>query len=384
MKFNKQLAVILVLLSLLLSAIAISVYFYNQNQKVIKSTNQLVVIYVAKDIIKKNTKITKNHIKKTTIARQFILTKPLMRKEILGKFAKETIYKNEAFLKEKLDIKIQEESDEPKNVNYKYNSYNMSFNLFQNPNYSLKPNDIIKIISVYPKSTEKENDFKVQYVAKNIRVLGFHKDGKETSKSIFKKKIKKLVKKKQIEEIVELKADEIVLDIDEKTLIKLIDNYNKGKQLWMVKSKFEAIEKKEKKKEPKKIVIKKKYKRVYKPKSYPITWYKPNSSVTTKTATISYADNTKIKQTKKATIKKSFSKECSNTNKLLRVVSKQTHVRTNASNRAKKHKKIYKNYILPYINISKINTNWYMICDGSYINKNDVIEISYDEYKKLR
>ncbi len=31
----------------------------------------------------------------------------------------------------------------------------MEFKLFKNPNYSLEPNDIIKIISVYPEDPKK-------------------------------------------------------------------------------------------------------------------------------------------------------------------------------------------------------------------------------------
>lgn len=386
MKFNKQLAVILLLLSMLLSAIAISVYFYKQHQDTLKKNNQLVVIYIAKEKIEKNTLIDESHLKKTTIARQFIITRPLLKKEIIGKYAKETIYKNEAFLKEKLTNSI--EIEKPKTIDYKYNSYNMKLDLFQNPNYSLEPNDIIKIVSVYPLGEERNNEFSVQYVAKNIRILGFMRDGYTSSKSIIKKKIKKLVKKKQVEEIVDIKADEIVLDIKQDVILSLIDNYNKGKQLWMIKSKMEdeKIEKKEEKKKLNDLVKNKKPKKKYIPKkrSYPLRWYQPKEKTTTKTATITYADNNELLETKKAKITSSFAKECSKTDKLLMVVSNTTKLKKHPSFRAKTHKTIYKNYVLSYKDISKINPSWYMICDGTYINSEDVIKISYDEYKKLR
>lgn len=383
MKFNKQLAVILILLSMLLSAIAISVYFYKQNQETLEKNNQLVIIYIAKDKIKKNTLIDESHLKKTTIARQFLITRPLLKKEIIGKYAKETIYKNEAFLKEKLSNSIKIEK--AKTIDYKYNSYNMKLELFQNPNYSLEPNDIIKIVSVYPLGEEKDNEFSVQYVAKNIRVLGFMRDGYSSNKSIIKKKVKKLVKKKQIEEIIDIKADEIVLDIKQDVILSLIDNYNKGKQLWMIKSKIEEETKKEKKK-LNEMLKNKKAKKKYIPKkrSYPLKWYQPKEKTTTKTATITYADDNELLETKKAKITSSFAKECSKTNKLLMVVSNNTKLKKHPSFRAKTHKTIYKNYVLSYKSISKINPSWYMICDGTYINSEDVIKISYDEYKKLR
>lgn len=397
MKFNKQIAIILVLLSMLLSAIGIAIYFYNQNQKVLKSKNQLVKIYVAKGDIKKDTQITKEHLKETTIARQFILTKPLLKKEILGKFAKEPIYKNEAFLKVKLSTKIEKVEDKKKTIDYKYNSYNMKFNLFQNPNYSLEPNDIIRIISAYPAGTREEAEnlaspeYSVQYVAKNIRVLGFLNNGKATEKTIIKKKIKKLVKKKQVEEIVELKSEELILDIEQDVLISLINDYNRGKLLWMVKSKLEEsedenkeekekIEKLFEKEKPKKKLVKKKYV----PRSYPVRWYKAKSSSTTKTATISYSNDAQLKQTKKAKIVSGFAKECSQKENLLIVKSPKAYLRNHPSIRAKIHRKVYKNYVIPYSSISRINPSWFMICDGSYIQSSDVLKISYEEYKKLR
>jgi len=395
MKFDKQLAVILILLSMLLSAIAISVYFYNQSQETIKKSNQLVVIYVAKENIPRNTLIEKKHLVQTTTARQFLLTKPLLEKEIIGKFAKEPIYKNEAFLKQKLAEKI-EKKKEKKDFNYKYNSYNMSLDLFQNPNYSLQPDDIIKIITVYPKSVNRENnDFEVQYIAKNIRVLGFMRDGYPSNKSIIKKKIKKVVKKQQIEEIVDIKADEIILDIKQDTLISLIEHYYKGKdikgkQLWMVKSKLEEeIDKKtikEEKKKIKEIVVSKKIKKKYvsKKRYYPVKWYQPKNKVSTKTAIISYANDKELVETKKAKITSNYAKECSKKDKLLIVVSNSTKLKKSPSHRAKTHKTLYKNYVVAYKSVSKINPSWYLICDDSYINSEDVVITSYDEYKKLK
>ncbi len=396
MKFDKQLAIILILLSMLLSAIAVSVYFYNQSQETIKKNNQLVVIYVAKENIQKDTLIEKKHIVQTTIARQFLLTKPLLEKEIIGKFAKEPIYKNEAFLKEKLSDKI-EKKKEKKDFNYKYNSYNMSLDLFQNPNYSLQPNDIIKIITVYPESLNRENnDFKVQYIAKNIRVLGFMRDGYPSDKSIIKKKIKKVVKKQQVEEIVDIKADEIILDIKQDTLISLIEHYYKGKdikgkQLWMVKSKLEEdldkdVEKKKEEKKIKEIVVAKKAKKKYSSKKryYPVKWYQPKNEVSTKTATISYANNKELQETKKAKIISNYAQECSKKDKLLMVVSNSTKLKKSPSHKAKTHKTLYKNYVVAYKSVSKINPSWYLICDDSYINSEDVVITSYDEYKKLK
>lgn len=387
MKFNKQLAIILVLLSMLLSAIAVSIYFYNQNKEVIKSKKQLVTIFVAKNNIKKHTLITKAHIKQTTIARQFVLTRPLLKKEILNKYAKEPIYKNEAFLKEKLSTKI--EVKKSKTIEFKYNSYNMAYKMFKNPNYMIQPNDVIKIVSV-----TNDKGVSVQYVIKNIRVLGFVSDGMASEKSIFKKKVKKVVKKKVIEQIVTVRAAELILDIQEKDMLALIEDWNKGSQLWMVKSKLEDIKNKDKTKkdEMEKIVKKeasinkKKTTKKYYPRkrTYPVKWYYPKKSSITKTATIIYDDKPSLKKTKSVNIANTFNKECSKTDKLLILKSNTVYLRVHPSIRSKIHKKLYKNYVISYSNISKINTSWYLLCDGSYIQSKDVNIISYKEYQNLR
>ena len=98
MKFDKQLAVILILISLLLSAIGISFYFYNKNEETKKENSQQVRIFVANENIKQNTLIEEKHLKEITVAKQYVLTRPLIKQEILNKYAVENIYKNEHFL----------------------------------------------------------------------------------------------------------------------------------------------------------------------------------------------------------------------------------------------------------------------------------------------
>ena len=391
MKFDKQLAIILVLLSMLLSAIAVSVYFYNQNQQVEKDKNRMVTIFIAKQNIEKNSLITDEHVKQTSIARQYVLTRPLLKKEIIGKYAKEAIYQNEAFLKEKLVTNI--EVKKSKTIDFKYNSYNMAYNMFKNPNYMLEPNDVIKIVSV---TTDK--DISVQYVIKNIRVLGFVSDGMPSEKSIFKKKIKRVEKKKTIEEIVNVRANELILDIQEKDMLSLIEDWNKGSQLWMVKSKIEEEvkvdekqkieEKKKETKDIKKLFNKEQIKPIKtytaKKRSYPIKWYYPTVSTNKKTATIIYEDKPEMKKTKSVNIQSSFYTECSKKDKLLIVKTDKAYLRSHPSIRAKINKKIYKNYVIAYVDTSKINSDWYMLCDESYIQKKDTNIISYEEYKRLK
>lgn len=402
MKFDKQIAIILVLVSLLLSAIGVSYYFYSENKKVEEQSKQLVKIYIATANIKKDTLITEENVKETSIARQYVLTKPLLKKEIVGKFAKEAIYQNEAFLKEKLSTQL--EVKESKTLDYKYNSYNMDLKMFRNPNYTIEPNDVIKIVSVYENPTLNKNQAKtysVQYVIKNIRVLGFISDGIAIEKIIYKKKIKKIVKKKEVEEVINVKANEIILDIKEKDLLSLVSDWNRGGQLWMLKTKVDGDDEEKNEEDLKKInekyntkeendkktetneIKKQPVKKVYK-RSYPVVWYKPRTTNKTTSATISYLDNDSIKHTKQITEKIGFTEECKKTDKLLITTSNNVYLRKMPSIRAAITRKIYKNYVIAYIEPSKINKDWYVTCDGNYIQKKDTKLISYKEYLKLK
>ena len=378
MRFNKHLAIILVLISLLLSAIMFSIYLYSLNKKTIAKNNQLVTIFVAKADIKKNSFIKEDDIIKTSIAKQYLLNTPLTKEEILGKITKESIYKNEIFIKEKLTTKTEEEKTFL--LDFQYSSYNMAFNLFQNPNYTLNQNDMINIISVYAKENtqikkNETNEYKVQNIASNIRVLGFIREGKATKETIEKRVITKVVQKKAIEEEVEIKADEIVLDIPNKVLLNILDDYNKGKQLWMnkVKSFKEPIAK----------VVEKSTTSTSKPKvkkSYPITWYRPSDSYMVKTATIEYVNDPNLKQSKSTTIKNNITADCSSKDKLLIVTREKANIRTGGSMNDSIYKTLSKNYVLPFV--SKDENNWYKLCDDKYIHKNVVNEIKYDDIMK--
>lgn len=382
MRFNKNIAIILVLVSLLLSALIFSFYLYNENKKTIAKNNQRITIYVAKTDIKKNSIIKEEDLSKTVIAKQFLLNKPLTKEEILGKITKEKLYKNEIFIKEKLTTKLEREKAFL--LDYKYSSYNMPFNLFQNPNYTLNPNDKINIISVYVKENTKirkdeTSQYNVQYIASNINILGFIRDGKASDKTIEKKVIEVVNKKKKVEKKeVEIKASEIVLDIPNKVLLNLLNDYNKGKQLWMSKAKVvkkEEVTKPSKKETPKKVLKKVKTKTYY-----PIVWYKPTNKYIIKTATIEYANDPKLKSSQTQKIINSLENSCSQRDKLLIVKNTSANIRNRAYIGNNIHKTVSKNYILPYKSKSGV---WYKLCDDRYVHKNIVNKISYkDIYKK--
>ena len=382
MKFNKQLAIILVLASMLLSAIAVSFYFYKENRNIIKSKNEMVTIYVAKDTIKPDTLIKEKDLKKTEIARQFILNKPLNKKAIINKYAKERIFANEIFIKEKLSSKLAVKDDEEL-VPHKYNSYNIKFKRFENPNYALKPNEHIDIVSVYPKNPAAvkrgtSNEYKVQVVGKQLKILGFLRDGHTTLDSIVKKKVTKVIKKKRVTELIEVKADSIMLDIDKRTLLALIADYNKGKQIWMSKTTYKAPE-------VKKVVDKKptakNVKRVK--RSYPYRWYQPPQTSSTKSARIEYKDKPSLNTSKSALIVSNYEAECSDKSKLLLGISRKVYLRERPAFGSKILKTVYRNTIIAYTNKVDSNSDWYRTCDGKYVHKNEARVMSYKKIQAL-
>lgn len=368
MKISKQIVLILILASLLLSAIGVSIFLYLENENSKNISNELVTIYVSKEDIKKNTLIKEKHIVKTIIAKKYLLNKPLLKRDIINKFAKINIYKNETFIKEK----IQKEKiiDKAALIDYKNSSYNISFDLFSNGNLSLKKGDFINIVSVAPKSLKKENlKYNVQYIARAVKVLGFLDEGEivEFTYRQVKQKVKTKNKKDKVTyEMIRQYADELVIDIKEETILSLLTEYNKGKQLWMVKVKEPIINKVKKKKK----VIKKRKK--YVKKSFPFKLYKSKNSSVKKTAVIEYIDEDIPSSFGKTTLSNNVESACINSDKYLIGISRNVYLKTSASNKSRTQKRVYKNFIIPFKNELE---NWYEVCDGTYVHKNEVRKI---------
>ena len=379
MQLNRQLITIIILIALLISAITTGLFFYKKSKDALKNKNELVAIYIAKDNIAKNTLLEEKHLTMTKIAKQFILNKPLIKKEILGKYTNENIYKNEVFLKQKLDTKIKKEKK--KILPFEKSAYNMQFNIFKNPNYALQQGEYINIVSVFPKGeTDKKGrylDFDVKYVAPSIKILGFIRNGRYESETITKHQVKKIENKKLVTVNEEIKADELILDIDLDILLKLIKNYNLGTQLWMTKTKYTQVQEVSKKvvNEDIKASRKKIVKKVFN-KKYQYKRYVPEEVILKKSAIIDYGeDKEELKiETKNVNIKIESKRLCENSkDKFLLGNTNRFYIRSSASTSSKYKRILYKNTIIPFI--YKVN-DWYKTCDGRFVHKNVVKEVS--------
>ncbi len=387
MQLNKQIITIVLLASLLVSSIGVALFLYKKNKQVQQSKDELVTVYIAKEDIPKDTLIGLEHLAQTQIAKQYILKTPLIKEEIVGKFTNERIFQHEIFIKEKLDTQIQ--AEEKKLLDFDKSSYNVKFEMFKNPNYALHQGEFINILSVYPKGdTDKKGrylDFDVRYAAKNIKILGFIRDGRYESSTITKHKIQKIINKKQQEVIEEIKADELILDIDLDVLLALIKNYNKGTQLWMVKTK-QSVEEiiKASKEEQNKLVDASATKIEVKPKTptkYMYKMYEPKRIVLTQRGVIDYANDKDGKSSKvqTANIVINSAKICSNIkDKFVVGASKTFYVRENASLKSKAISALPKNTIIPYVEKKE---QWYKTCDENYVHETVVKPITSMQVK---
>jgi len=387
MQINKQLIAIIILASLLISAIAASFFFYKKNLQVQKDKNELVTIYIAKDDIPRDTLLSIENLSQTKIEKQYILNPPLVKEEIIGKFTNEKIYKHEIFLKQKLDTAIKKE--EGKIIDFEKTAYNMKFELFKNPDYSIKQGEYINIISVFPlNDTDNKGrylDFDVQYVASNIKVLGFIRDGRPEATTITKQKIEKIENKQPVEKVVEVKSDELIIDIDLDILLELIKNYNKGTQIWMVKTKFknentgdnlvtnnmkeelkaQISDKKEEIVEIKPII----------PLKYQYKLYQTKNTIITKNAIIEYGnDKEKEKSiTKNIDMVVDSNKACSQIkDKFIVGLPNGFFLRATPSKTSDEKVMLNKNIIIPFINKEG---DWYRTCDEQYVHISVVKEV---------
>jgi hypothetical protein len=390
MQINKQLIAIIILASLLFSAIGAALFFFKKNQQTQKAKNELVTIYIAKDDIPKDTLLTIENLAQTTIAKEYVLNTPLTKEEIIGKYTNEKIYKHEIFLKQKLDTQIVKE--EKKILDFKKSSYNMKFEIFKNPNYALVQGEYINIISVYPEGTSDNKgrfeNFAVEYVASNIKVLGFIRNGKHESLSITKQPVKKVVDKKTVEEIEEVKSDEVVLDIDLDVLLKLTENYNKGNQLWMVKIAYD--ETKDNNPEQTKEAIKNEIKTMASNSQvsttkensgeeraikYKYRLYSSDVTVLTQSAAIDYANdvNKEKSKIKNVEIAVDTNKICSQIkDKFIVGNANSFFIRSTPSKDSLDKSLLYRNIIIPY---TEKQEEWYKTCDGRYVHQSVVNEV---------
>jgi hypothetical protein len=394
MKFNKQIAIILVLGSFLLSAIGAAYYFYSAHNKSVVQMSQKVKVYVVNKSVKSGHQFGEKDLKEHFITKQELLAKPLSSGEIIGKYAKVDMFENEMIIKEKIIDTLEQREEDLIKSDFKNNSYNMGFRMFNNPNYTLKKGDIISIVSTYPiTAADKLTQYSVQYVAKDVEVLGFILLGKPVAQVFNRQKVTKMVNKKEVEIEEDVKADEIVLDIKSDILLNLINDYNRGNQLWMVKRNSTkgdetstVVADGSKSTEEQKVdgklndilKVDDKPKTIVKA-DYKYRWYVPSSRINSKTATVEYADTKAVYSETVKMASDNVQKCADNKDNFIVVTGGSVYLRSGPDMSFKSKFVVYKKNIIPF---EERVGDWYKTCDGLYIHSKYVSEISYEEAVK--
>ena len=195
----------------------------------------------------------------------------------------------------------------------------------------------------------------------------------------------------------------MIIDIDPMVLISLIKDYNKGNQLWMVKTKesilIEPLDKMSKEKQIEEIekeklaskddikllVDKKKVKKVIKPRVFKYRWYKSKVTTITKSAVIDYSQPSKKKddknrKTKSVNIVINPNKKCTQIKDKLVVGNVNFYyIRSEATTKSKTRKLLSRNVVIPYL--EKVN-GWYKTCDNLFVSEKVVKPISYTQAVK--
>ena len=269
----------------------------------------------------------------------------------------------------------------------------MKFELFKNPNYALVQGEYINIISVYPEGNSDNKgrfeNFAVEYVANNLKVLGFIRNGRHESASITKQTVQKVVDKKTVETIEEVKSDEVILDIDLDVLLKLTENYNKGNQLWMVKIAYDETKdnnpkqtnKEEVKSEIKTIASSSQISDTKENSSeeraikYKYRLYSSDVTVLSQSAAIDYANdiNKEKSKIKNVEIAVDTNKICSQIkDKFIVGNANSFFIRSTPSKDSQDKSLLYRNIIIPY---TEKQEEWYKTCDGRYVHQSVVNEV---------
>ena len=193
MKQKKIKILIGILLALLMFASSVALLMYTKHQKISADVSSRVEAFVSTRTIKKGEKITAKDIVGSMFLKEHISANPLVKEEIVGRYANVNIYKNEPIRVEKIttefvstvetvkenftvekmpvdEVLIQEVEREESS----YDTITLPLNLFKNLDTSLKQGDYIDIVSIEPKRVSRdETTFVTKYLALRVNIHAF-------------------------------------------------------------------------------------------------------------------------------------------------------------------------------------------------------------------
>jgi Flp pilus assembly protein CpaB len=277
---------IMVGLVLFSSSVALLLYLKQTGQQ--QSAVENIEVFVAAKNIKKGELLDAHSIKKAHLPKSYISFSPLQDSEIMHRYARVNIYKDEPIRQEKISInkpeqeskktpkqaftkKVQKDvwSDEDVVEQISKDTISVSLSLFKNQNTPLKAGDYVDIVSVIPSSSSKSNSsFSTKYIALHVQIQNFLHDTQ-----IMKKMIRYQEKKQP------LRANAVVLIMSPKEIKNFLTVYYKtqqlnnnrvynangayGGQLWLIKT-TQTVDKKLQAEKSRLLIDRKIYKKQYK------------------------------------------------------------------------------------------------------------------------
>jgi Flp pilus assembly protein CpaB len=260
---NRQSKLIIGILSgLVLFASSVALLMYSKQNTLASQIAKNTEVYVARRDLQTGEYITANDIVKSSLPEELINFAPPKATQIVGKYVKEKLYKNEPIRPEKISsrkVSIKQQSQQTKVLKRQHSESNkhksiqqtdtLSFPVesFRNLDNSIEAGDYIDIVSALPKYNKKGEieDFVTKYIALHIEVLYYLRD-KQKQKTLLT-----LSQTAQKEQTQGLKAKTLVLNMTPKNVTQLLRVYyktqklnekrvyntqNYGGQLWVIKT----------------------------------------------------------------------------------------------------------------------------------------------------
>lgn len=222
-------------LSLAIFAIIVTVMMYMIREQNSSDSEKNVAVYVAAKNIVTGQKITPDDIVLRSLPYDYVGAEPLSMTDIVDHYARVDIMKNDYLRFEKLSLKmpsmnesiadiqkIAENNSSKEGVTHDVISIPLS--VFKNPDTSLRVGEHIDIVGISEYGEEK-HQFTTHYIALNLSVSGFMKDGKKVETIV------SVTTDEKTQVSTKVLADEILLDMSPKEIGRFLSLYYRSQEL---------------------------------------------------------------------------------------------------------------------------------------------------------
>ena len=246
-----------IMVGLVLFSSSVALLLYLKNDKLKENVQLNIETYVAAKNLKKGDLLDATSIVKAKLPKSYINFTPLTDSEIINRYAKVDIYKNEPIRLEKLStskpilqskkvktaqqIKIKKTIKVQQIQQINHDTISIPLSLFKNKDTSLKSGDFVDIASVIPSKNKKKTDtFNTKYIALHVKINNFVNNGNVTTSPITYNAKKQAIHADTVVLVMSPKDIKNFLAVYYKTqalnINRVYNTNNYGGQLWMIKT----------------------------------------------------------------------------------------------------------------------------------------------------